>query len=199
MTAFSFRTSRIKLVATAAVLGAVVLISQRQATAQGGAAENPAMAAVADAAGNMHVPQNYRTTYEFLGSWSVAADDGKGAKQMHVVYASPGTITAFRKTGHFADGAVLVKEVFDAASKDMTTGSVSHQDKLEGWFVMVRDSKNDHTGNRLWGDGWGWSWFDAADPVKTTSTDYKTNCQGCHVPARATDWIYTLGYPPLKQ
>ena len=29
-----------------------------------------------DAAGNMHIPENYRTTYEFLGSWSVAGDEG---------------------------------------------------------------------------------------------------------------------------
>ncbi len=25
---------------------------------------------------------------------------------------------------------------------------------------MVKDSKNSHPGNPLWGDGWGWSWFD---------------------------------------
>src|SRR6476469_1684184 len=47
-----------------------------------------------DAAGNMHVPKDYRTTYEFLGSWSVAGD--KGAKQIHVVYASPGTAASYR-------------------------------------------------------------------------------------------------------
>jgi hypothetical protein len=50
----------------------------------------------------------------------------------------------------------------------------------------------------LWGDGWGWSWFDAGTPMKTTSTNYKTNCLPCHVPAQATDWIYTSGYPTLK-
>jgi hypothetical protein len=60
---------------------------------------------------------------------------------------------------------------------------------LKGWFVMMKDSKGRHAGNKLWGDGWGWSWFDAANPSKTTSTDYKTNCQSCHVPARASDWI----------
>jgi hypothetical protein len=54
---------------------------------------------------------------------------------------------------------------------------------------MMKDSNGRHAGNKLWGDGWGWSWFDAANPSKTTSTDYKTNCQSCHVPARASDWI----------
>ena len=42
---------------------------------------------------------------------------------------------------------------------------------------MVKDSNGRHAGNKLWGDGWGWSWFDADNPSKTTSTDYKTNCQ----------------------
>src|SRR5262250_1420684 len=50
--------------------------------------------AVADDAGNLHVPDTYRTTYELLGSWAVAAD--QGSKQLHVVYASPGTIAAYR-------------------------------------------------------------------------------------------------------
>jgi hypothetical protein len=70
---------------------------------------------------------------------------------------------------------------------------------LKGWFVPMRDSKNSYPGNKLWGNGWGWSWFDAAKPSKTTSTDYKVDCLPCHEPARATDWIYVQGYPALKQ
>ena len=30
--------------------------------------------AVADANGNLHVPDAYQTTYQFLGTWAVAAD-----------------------------------------------------------------------------------------------------------------------------
>src|SRR5262249_26190418 len=75
---------------------------------------------VADDAGNLHVPDTYRTTYELLGSWAVAADQGQGSKQLHVVYASPGTIAAYRTDGRFPDGAVLVKEVFKAATGQMT-------------------------------------------------------------------------------
>jgi hypothetical protein len=114
-----------------------------------------------------------------------------------VVYASPGTIAAYRKTGHFPDGAVLVKEVYKANTNPMTTGTVSSAGTLSGWFVMVRDDVGRFPENKLWGDGWGWSWFDAGDPKKTTSTDYKKDCQGCHIPAQASDWIYTTGYPPL--
>jgi hypothetical protein len=153
---------------------------------------------VVDASGNLRVPADYRTTYQSLGTWAVAADQGEGSKELHIVYASPGTIAAYRKDGRFADGAVLVKEVFETATAPMTTGTVSHAQELKGWFVMVKDSKDSHPGNKLWGDGWGWSWFDAADRSKTTSTDYKADCLSCHVPAQASDWIYVNGYPPLK-
>jgi hypothetical protein len=155
--------------------------------------------AVADAAGNIHVPADYRTLYQSLGAWAIAADSARGSKEMHAVYVSPGAIEAYRKTGRFPEGAALVKEVFEASTSDMTTGVVSHPDKLRGWFVMVRDTKNTHPGNPLWGDGWGWSWFDADKPLRTTSTDYKSDCQGCHVPAQSTDWIYINGYPALRR
>lgn len=152
-----------------------------------------------DAAGHLRVPASYRTTYEYLGSWAIADDKKTGAKQIHMVYASPGTVTSYRQSGRFPDGTVLVKEVYAGATSPMTTGIVSHADKLAGWFVMVRDQNERHAGNKLWGDGWGWSWFDADNPSKTTSTDYTTDCKGCHVPAQATEWVYTNGYPVLAR
>ena len=152
-----------------------------------------------DPAGALHVPHNYRDTYQYLGTWAIAADTGPGSQQLHIVYASPGAAAAHRATGHFPDGTTLVKEVFEATTAPMTTGTVSHAEKLKGWFVMVKDSKNSHPGNKLWGDGWGWSWFDADKPNKTTSTDYKTDCLTCHIPAKANDWSYVEGYPILKK
>jgi cytochrome P460 len=154
--------------------------------------------AVVDAQGNLHVPSSYRAAYEFLGTWAIAADKERGSSELHSVYATPGTIAAFHGSGHFPDGTVLIKEVHETSTAPMTTGTVSHARTLKGWFVMVKDSKNSHPGNVLWGDGWGWSWFDAGNPTNTTSTNYRTDCLPCHVPAQATDWIYTSGYPTLK-
>jgi hypothetical protein len=151
-----------------------------------------------DSEGHLHVPDDYRRVYQLLGSWAIAADNGRGSKELHVVYASPGAIDSYRINKHFPDGAVLIKEVFKTATNEMTTGTVSRADALKGWFVMVKDSTNRYPGNALWGDGWGWSWFDADNSTTTTSTDYRLNCKSCHVPAHATDWIYVDGYPPLK-
>jgi hypothetical protein len=164
-----------------------------------GVSGGPKDKAVVDANGNLRVPGAYRATYRFLGSWSVASDNGSGAKQLHVVYASPGTIEAYRKDGSFPAGAVLVKEVYEAATAPMTTGTVSHANTLKGWFVMVKSDGNRYVHNELWGDGWGWSWFDASNPSTTTSTNYKTDCRSCHLPAQATGWVYVGGYPPLRR
>ena len=126
-------------VAVSLVAGTVAAIAQIS-----GAAPADPTANVVDAAGHLRVPADYRTLYQALGSWAIAADSGEGSKEMHAVYASPGAIDAYRKTGHFPDGAVLVKEVFATSTNEMTTGTVSHADKLKGWFVMVRDSKGTH-------------------------------------------------------
>jgi hypothetical protein len=156
-------------------------------------------AAVVDDKGNLRVPADYQTSFQSLGSWAVADDKGKGSKEMHLVYASPGSIAAYRKLGRFPDGTVLVKEVFKTTTKPMTTGTVSSAGTLSGWFVMVKDDVGRFPKNKLWGNGWGWSWFDATDRTKTTSTDFKKDCLACHVPAQASDWIYAHGYPPLRK
>jgi len=190
---------RIGMAGIVGIAGISVIVAVTNAQVTTTPSSNTPEAAVVDGNGNLHVPDAYRTTYQFLGSWAVAVDQGLGSKELHVVYASPGSVAAYRKDGRFPDGTVLVKEVFQATTRAMTTGTVSHAETLKGWFVMVKENNGRYPDNKLWGDGWGWSWFDAANPSKTTSTDYKTACLSCHVPARASDWIYVDGYPQLKR
>jgi hypothetical protein len=180
--------------ASLVVAGVATMVIGAQAQTQTSSSKD---ASVVDTAGNLHVPSTYRSAYQFLGSWAVAADQEKGAKELHVVYVSPGAVSAYRKDGRFPDGTVLVKEVYQADTGSMTTGTVSRAGTLKGWFVMLKDTHERHAGNKLWGDGWGWSWFDAANPSKTTSTDYKTDCKTCHVPAAQNEWVYVEGYPAL--
>ena len=131
------------------VIGAVTAYGQINTRSQ----YRGTTAAVVNDKGNLRVPADYRTTYQMLGSWAVAKDDSPGSKEMHMVYASPGTIAAYRKDGHSPDGTVLVKEVFKTTTKGMTTGTVSSAGTLAGWFVMVKDSVGRFSGNKLWGDG----------------------------------------------
>ena len=155
-------------------------------------------AAAAPPQGELRVPENYRARFEYLGTWSIASTEEPGAKEMHIVYASPGTVSAYKRSKSFPEGTVLIKEVVQTTTEPMTTGTVSRYGTLLGWFVMQKDSKNTHSGNPLWGDGWGWSWFDGDKPTRTSSTDYRKDCLPCHQPAKNTDWIYLQGYPGLR-
>lgn len=154
-----------------------------------------------DNAGNIRLPQlDFRQDWVALGTWIVAAEEGEqGSQGLHVVYTQPETVAAYRKTGKFPDGAILVKELLSTKTEDMTTGTISRAHSVAGWFVMIKDTAGRHPGNKLWGDGWGWACFDAKSPTKTTTTDYEADCKGCHVPAQNTDWVYVQGYPVLQK
>ncbi len=159
--------------------------------------------------GDIHVPKNYRR-WSTLGTWAHANTEGKpGSKEYHIVYTQPETIVYYKKHRQFPDGAVLVKELIHTKTMPMTTGpAVSHATDIKGWFVLVRDTQGRFQDSPLWGDGWGWSFFEAGDRFKTSSTDYQKDCIACHLPARdlapehaveADKWTYTLGYPVLQK
>lgn len=160
--------------------------------------------------GAISVPEDY-TLWPTLGSWTHAKVDGGATNihEYHVVYTQPETIEYYQKKRRFPDGAVLVKELLHAETMSMTTGpAVGHATTIKGYFVLVRDTKGRFKGSPLWGDGWGWSFFNADDRVNTKSTDYKVDCIPCHVPAKKLAprnakkddrWIYTLGYPVLQK
>ena len=157
-----------------------------------------ALSSYVDAKGNISFPKGFRTSMVHLGSWFVPSG---GASGFHDVYTEKATVDAYRSTGKFPDGAVLVKELRASIAGDYTTGQGVHHstDGLKQWFVMVKDSQNRFGDNPLWGDGWGWALFKPDNPAKNVATDYKTDCLGCHIPAKANDWIYTEAYPILAQ
>jgi hypothetical protein len=152
-----------------------------------------------DPDGTLSLPADFRS-WTYLGSWIVDSDEEDGgADGIHNVYTQPSTVEAYRKTGQFPDGAVLVKELLATETGDMTTGRVSHATATEGWFVMIKDTQGRFKGNGLWGDGWRWALFNSDDPATTVTEDYKAECLPCHVPAEKDNWIYVRGYPELKK
>lgn len=187
---------------TLAVVGVLAILATAilPITGHGQSAGFSGFSSAVDQKGNIRVPDvDFRKNWVSLGAWAVAHDEGKqGSQGMHVVYTQPETVAAYRKTGKFPDGAVLVKELFSTATEAMTTGMISRADKTVGYFVMVKDSAGRFPDNKLWGDGWGWSFFNATETRKTTSTDYKADCLGCHIPAKKNDWVYVQGYPVLR-
>lgn len=156
-----------------------------------------------DKTGNIRKPADFRDLYQILGTYVVLspkaamAGESRQSDEMHLTYASPGTAEYYRKTGKFADGAVLVKEVLGTGRAQLTTGDAHWASGTKVWFVMIKDEKNRYPNSPLWGDGWGWALFKSDSPDKQVAVDYKKDCVGCHIPAKATDWVYIQGYPVL--
>lgn len=149
-----------------------------------------------DEHGKISFPEGFRTSMVHLGSWFVPEG---GASGFHDVYTEKASVEAFRKTGEFPDGATLVKELRASKAGSYTTGqnvSFATAD-LKQWFVMIKNQKGRFADNPIWGDGWGWALYKPGDKSKNVATDYKTDCLGCHVPAKSNDWVYTEAYPTL--
>jgi hypothetical protein len=149
-----------------------------------------------DAKGNIGKPAGFRDRYQVLGVFDPTNLNNE--TEMHYTYASPGAAEYYRKNGKFADGTVLVKQVFATDHAKLTTGDAHWATDTLIWFIMVKDENGRYPGNPLWGDGWGWALYKADAPDKQVATDYKKDCLGCHVPAKSTDWVYVQGYPVLK-
>ena len=142
------------------------------------------------------LPDDFRATRVHLGSWFIPE---AGASGFHDVYANAEAVEGYRKTGRFPDGSVLVKELRAHVAGNYTTGAgVAHAtESVKQWFVLVKDATNRHADDPRWGEGWGWGLFKTDDPGTNVVTDYKADCLGCHVPAKANDWVYIEGYPTL--
>lgn len=149
-----------------------------------------------DSSGNIALPRDFRTSMVHLGSWFVPEG---GASGFHDVYTERASVEFYRANGRFPDGATLVKELRGADSADYTTGAgvSAASDQIKQWFVMVNDQQGRFPHNPLWGDGWGWALYKPDAPDQNLATDYKADCLGCHLPARATDLVYSHAYPTL--
>jgi hypothetical protein len=177
-----------------AVVTLIILIGYQQLKSQANNSYNGFD--LVDKTGNIRKPADFRDLYRLLGTYTVELVP-KG-EEMHVTYASPGTAEYYRKNGKFADGTVMVKEIFGTDHAQMTTGDAHWASGTKVWFVMIKDYKNRYPSSPLWGDGWGWALFKSDAPDKQVATDYKKDCLGCHIPAQSTDWVYVQGYPVLK-
>ena len=177
----------------------IAAVAHAQTQAQTQTASRGFAEGVVSENGTIRVPENFRTDYVMLGAWSVAGDvDTGGEIGLHIVYAPKSAVEAYRATGAFPDGTVLVKELFNGKTESLTTGEATSAADIAGYFVMVKDTQGRFPGNPLWGDGWGWSFFDAGDPLRAKTKDYMAECLACHEPARASDLVYVQAYPVLK-
>src|SRR5215475_987334 len=185
------------------VLAVVIALSYHEVKSQG--ATSFSGFDLVDKTGNIRKPDGYRDLYQILGTFAVfnaipmsGGSPREKAADIHYTYASPGTAEYYRKTGKFPDGAVLVKEVFGTDHGTLTTGDAHWASGTKQWFVMIKDEKGRFPNNPLWAEGWGWALFKSDAPDKQVATAFTKDCQGCHLPASSTDWVYIQGYPALS-
>jgi len=146
--------------------------------------------------GSLHYSPSAAEGLVHLGSWFVPEGDAAG---FHHVFTQPEAIAIHRATGVFPDGTAIVKEIVSARRASYTTGAnVASATTTKQWFLMVKDASGRFGEDPLWGQGWGWALFLADEPTKNAATDYRGDCLGCHAPAQASDWVYTEGYPALR-
>jgi hypothetical protein len=191
------KTAKLLLASTILLIPAIILLS--------GEKQEP-FSSFVDSEGNITMPSGFRTTYVHLGTWALTSQAAAGLDLgqtapgigFHEVYAQPESVKAYKKTGTWPDGTMLIMEVSAIRWDDLPTGHVMSADEQAEWFVMVKDGRGRFSNNPNWGDGWGWALFKAGDPKKNVSTGYKKNCLGCHEVARDTDLVFIQGYPTLR-
>ncbi|MCL1092154.1 cytochrome P460 family protein [Shewanella kaireitica] len=157
-----------------------------------------------DQQGNITFPSDFLMDgFVHLGSNTVATPESGEIFNINSSYTQKSALMWYQKTGEWPDGTLIVKILkFVSAKKSLLSGQVQHQTSQDIAFVMVKDTQNrfQHTSNKaIWGDGWGWAQFtDVKQPTVNTNQD-KNYCQGCHLPRKETDWLYTDIYPQMQR
>ena len=77
------------------LLGAISMAAHSLEARSAESKQTKSESSVVDGRGSLQVSADYRTSYQFLGTWALPADAGKSTKEIHNVYVSPGAIDAF--------------------------------------------------------------------------------------------------------
>lgn len=115
--------------------------------------------------------------------------------EFHNVYIHPADYAAYKKTGEFPDGTVLVKELVSVGSKEATSGKGYFMGDFIGLEVSVKDA------NRFAKEPGNWAYFSFGHKyplAKVASKLPVANCNSCHQQSAAQDYVFTQYYPVLR-
>lgn len=173
------------------------------------AADGEIAAARFTADGQVMIPKDWRQ-WVFVGTPLTpnALNDGKAPfPEFHNVYVEPSAFAHWQKTGKFADGTQIAKELVLIRQKDPeemnadgSTGEVSgigyFQGEFAGLELTVKDTE------RYPDEPGGWAYFSFghnAPPYAETAKAFPTEaCNACHEASAADDFVFTQFYPVLR-
>jgi hypothetical protein len=188
------RAIRFFVVISWCVLSLTMISIWPQITLTAEAEENPAKF---DEDGRLILPSDYRT-WVFVGA-SVTPNEmnnGKAAfPEFHTIYMDPASYKAFKNTGEFPEGTVMIKETLMIGEKEAPSG----KGYFMGDFVLlaagVKDTK------RFGGERAGWGFFvfgNPTDPQPKSEVYPADKCNVCHA-AAAQERVFIQYYPMLKK
>lgn len=100
---------------------------------------------------------------------------------MHHIYANPKAVEGY-KARKFADGSVIVFELFEAVDKDNAIAEGPRKAVL----VMARDSRKFKAT-----DGWGYQLFDGKTRLAKLDAKGQADCHACHTGQKDKDFVFS--------
>ena len=157
-----------------------------------------------DRDGKLFQPKDFRE-WVFIGAPLTpnGLNDGKANfPEFHNVYVQPAAFKAYRATGKWPEGTMMVKELqlvggkaeFPDGSRYEPSGRGYFPGAVNGLDVAVKDSKRFKESNN-----WGYFNFNHSAPPYLASTEAKPigECAGCHIANADEDMVYVSLYKPI--
>ena len=156
-----------------------------------GAAPPPAARYTAE--GLLIPPADYREWIYLSTGHDMSYSDDPAAAGMSMfdnVFVDPAAWVAFKKTGHWPEGAVFILENREASGKGSINkhGSFQTENRI-GLEAHVHDS------SRFKG---GWGFFGLSGGKPAPMIPYSAKCYACHQAHAAVDTTFTQFYPTAK-
>jgi hypothetical protein len=150
-----------------------------------------------DADGAMLRPSGYREWTQ-VGTPVTPNDMNDGEApfpEFHSVYISPDAWAAYKRTGAFPDGTVMIKELISVGGKKASSGNGYFMGDFIGLEVSMKDSSrfSDQPGY------WSYFSFGHEYPLADAAmAEPAVSCNVCHEVNARQDYVFTQYYPVLR-
>ena len=150
-----------------------------------------------DSSGGLLQPTGYRE-WVYVGTPLTPNDMNGGDApfpEFHSVYINTKAWQAYKRTGKFPDGTVVVKELLSVGSKQASSGKGYFMGEFIGLEAAVKDSKRfpEEPGY------WAYFSFGHSYPLASkTKAQITASCAACHQALAVDDMVLTQYYPVLQ-
>jgi hypothetical protein len=173
------------------------------------AADNAVVSAMFADDGQVMIPKDWRQ-WIYVGTPltpNALNDGGAPFPEFHNVYIEPSAFEHWQKTGKFANGTQIAKELVlirqkdaDDMNDDGSTAEVSGVGYFQGEFTGLELTVKDT--ERYANEPGGWAYFSfghSGEPYAQTATAFPAeSCNACHQASAADDFVFTQFYPVLR-